>query len=81
MGASVTPEDLRRREHLLRDLLSSSLDIGARARAADSPALAYLTELLIRRSFDELDAVQRQLDDVAPLPVPARMFPPHTDPV
>lgn len=81
-------EDLRRREHLLQDLLSSSQEIGARARAANSPALLYLSELLIRRSFDELGEIQRRLEDVEPFAIarggaaaPANMFPPQTDAV
>lgn len=81
-------EDLRRREHLLQDLLSSSQEIVARARAAESPALLYLSELLIRRSFDELGEVQRRLEDIEPFagrpgkpPRSANMFPPQTDPV
>lgn len=84
----MTIDDLRRREHVLQDLLSSSQEIVAQARAAESPALLYLSELLIRRSFDELGEVQRRLEDFGPFPLSrgnsspsGHLLPPQTDPV
>jgi len=50
------------RETLLIEILLSSLDLRATARDAGSPMLVYLTELLVRRTREELDAMNGKVE-------------------
>ena len=50
--------DLRRKETLLIEALLSALDARESARAANAPMLLYLSEMLVHRTREELEAIK-----------------------
>jgi hypothetical protein len=60
----MTREDLRHKVTLLTEVLLSGLEARERAREAGSSFLAYISELLIERTRDELCDVEAALATV-----------------
>lgn len=58
----MTKGSLQHKETLLLEALLSGLDARESARAAKTPMLVYLADLLIQRAREELEAVRISLD-------------------
>lgn len=54
----MTREALQRKESFLMETLLSGLDARESARAADAPLLLYLTEMLVQRTRQDLEALR-----------------------
>lgn len=60
----MSKRDLQHRETLVLETMLSGLDARESAKAAASPMLIYLTELLTQRAREELEEVRCALEDL-----------------